>query len=53
MTETAAGLGEMDYTALMKFMKEKKPYIHATLENTSPDNAVAARMHIQKFWDQA
>ena len=53
MTETAAGLGEMDYTALMKFMKEKKPYIHATLENTSPDNAVAARMHIQKLWDQA
>ena len=53
MTETAAGLGEMDYTALMKFMKKEKPYIHATLENTVPDNAVTARMHIQKLWEQA
>lgn len=53
MTETAAGLGQMDYTSLMKFMKKDKPYIHATLENTVPDNAVAARMHIQKLWDQA
>lgn len=53
MTETAAGLGEMDYTPLMKFIKREKPYIHATLENTSPDNAVAARMYIQKLWEQA
>lgn len=53
MTETAAGLGQMDYTSLMKFMKKEKPYIHATLENTSPDNAVAARMHMQKLWEQA
>lgn len=53
MTETAAGLGEMDYTALMKFIKKEKPYIHATLENTSPENAAAARMYIQKLWEQA
>lgn len=53
MTETAAGLGQMDYTSLMKFMKKEKPYIHATLENTSPDNAVASRIHMQKLWEQA
>ena len=52
LMEAAAGLGQMDYTSLMKFMKEKKPYIHATLECTSPDNAVASRMHMQKLWDQ-
>lgn len=52
LMEAAAGTGQMDYTALMKFMKEKKPYIHATLECTSPDNAVASRMHMQKLWDQ-
>lgn len=53
LMEAAAGTGQMDYTALMKFMKEKKPYIHATLECTSPDNAVVSRMHMQKLWDQA
>lgn len=32
------GLGEMDYTAILKFMKERKPFIQATLENTTPEN---------------
>lgn len=52
MVETAGGLGDMDYTALMRFLKKEKPYIYATLENTLPDNAVAARMHIQKLWEK-
>lgn len=49
----AAGTGKMDYTALMKFIKEKKPYIHATLENTVPENAVQAREHMQRLWEEA
>ena len=49
----AAGCGKMDYTALMKFIKERKPYIHATLENTIPENAVQAREHMQKLWEEA
>lgn len=53
MTETAAGFGEMDYTALMKFIKKEKPFIHATLENTVPENAVEARVRMQKLWEQA
>ncbi len=32
------GLGEMDYTPILKFMKERKPFIHATLEDTKPEN---------------
>lgn len=32
------GLGEMDYTSILKFMKERKPFIHATLEDTKPEN---------------
>lgn len=48
-----AGMGEMDYTGLMRFIKKEKPYIHATLEDTKPDNAVAARLFIQKQWEQA
>ena len=48
-----AGMGEMDFTGLMRFIKKEKPYIHATLEDTKPDNAVAARLFIQKQWEQA
>lgn len=47
----AAGTGEMDYTQIIRFAKEKKPYIHATLEDTVPENAVAARKYIQGLWD--
>ncbi len=32
------GLGEMDYTQILKYMKEHKPFIHATLEDTRPEN---------------
>lgn len=53
LISVAAGQGRMDYTALMQFIKKEKPYIHVTLENTVPENAVAARMHIQKLWEKA
>ncbi len=49
----ACGLGMMDYTDIVKFAKEKKPFIHVSLENTKPDNAVAARLHLQKLYDEA
>lgn len=49
----AAGLGMMDYTDIMKFVKNHKPFIHMTLEDTKPDNAVAARMHMEKLFDEA
>ncbi|MBE5833478.1 MAG: sugar phosphate isomerase/epimerase [Butyrivibrio sp.] len=45
----ACGLGDMDYTDIIRFTNEKKPYIQATLEDTVPDNAVAAREYIQKL----
>jgi sugar phosphate isomerase/epimerase len=43
----ACGLGEINYDRIVKFACEKKPFIHATLEDTKPDNAVAAREFIQ------
>lgn len=49
----AAGQGEMDYTALMRFIKKEKPYIYATLEDTVPENAEAARKCMQKLWEEA
>lgn len=47
----AAGTGEMDYTQVLRFMKERKPYIQATLENTSNDNAATAREFLQRSYD--
>ena len=38
MISMGCGLGEMDYTDILKFMKERKPFIHATLEDTKPEN---------------
>lgn len=38
MVSVGCGLGEMDYTDILKFMKERKPFIHATLEDTKPEN---------------
>ena len=51
MISVAAGTGIMDYTQIVKFIKEQKPYIHVTLENTVPENAVEARKYFQGLWD--
>ena len=48
----AAGTGEMNYDRIIRFVKERKPYIHATLENTVPENAVASRKYIQRLWEE-
>ena len=45
----AAGTGEMDYHSIVKFAEEYKPYIHTTLENTTPDNAVRARLYMENI----
>ncbi len=52
LKSVAAGTGEMDYTQIVRFIKERKPYIHVTLENTVPENAVQAREYIQNLWNQ-
>ena len=46
----AAGTGEMDYTHILRFMKERKPYVQATLENTVNDNAVASREFLERAY---
>lgn len=52
LSAVAAGEGEMDYTGIMRFIKREKPYIQVTLENTVPENAVAAREYIQSVWNE-
>lgn len=49
-TQLACGLGEMDYRAVLRFAKERKPYIQATMENTKPENAEAARKYIEDLY---
>lgn len=44
----AAGTGEMDYGPILRFLKARKPYIQATLENTTNENAVAAREFLER-----
>lgn len=48
----AAGLGEMDYTRILRFIKERKPYIQATLENTTNDNAQISREFLQRKYEK-
>ncbi len=53
LVSVGAGNGEMDYTAIAKFLKAEKPYIQATLENTTNENAVAARELIERVYANA
>ena len=47
MTAVACGLGEMDYSAVTAFASAYKPFVHATMENTRPENAEAARKFVE------
>ena len=48
----AAGTGEMDYREILRFLKARKPYIQATLENTSNENAVTSREYIRHLYEE-
>lgn len=50
MISVAAGTGELNYDPIMRYVKEKKPFIHCTLENTLPENAIVAREYIEALW---
>lgn len=47
MTSVAAGQGQMQYDAILRFAKERKPFIQATLEDTKPENAAQARAFLE------
>lgn len=51
LISVGAGLGEMDYTAVLKFIKERKPYIHVTLENTTPADSIQCKEHILGLYE--
>lgn len=49
ISSMACGLGEMDYTNILRFAKYQKPFIQMTLEETLPDNAEAARLYLEQL----
>ncbi|MBO5165784.1 MAG: sugar phosphate isomerase/epimerase [Lachnospiraceae bacterium] len=53
LVSVGAGLGQMDYTAIMKFIKNKKPYMHVTLENTTPADNIQCKNHILRLYEEA
>ena len=53
LVSVAAGTGEMDYTEIMRFLKARKPFIQASLENTCNENAVQAREFLENAYDKA
>ena len=53
LISVACGTGKMDYADILHYIKTRKPYIHATLENTVPANAPAARNFIEEAYAKA
>ena len=52
LISVAAGTGEMNYESILRFVKARKPFLQATLENTTNENAVQAREFIQRVYTQ-
>ncbi len=47
-----AGMGGLNYELLLARIKEYKPFIQCTLENTKPENAVKTREFVQELYDR-
>ncbi len=53
LKSVGAGTGEMDYSSIMAWAKREKPFLFATLENTTPENAEDCRKAMQAAYDNA
>jgi len=52
LAATGAGQGGMgDYRTILRFAKQEKPWVFATLENTTPENSVQCLQYLQKQYD--
>ena len=50
LVSVPVGQGQCHWDRILPYMKKEKPYMHATLENTTPDNAVEALKHISEVY---
>lgn len=53
LVSVPVGQGMCHWERVIPYMKKEKPFMHATLENTSPDNAVAALEHIRNIYRES
>lgn len=53
LTAVGAGKGEMDYSSVLSFVKKEKPFIHTTLENTTPENSIECRKYIERIYNES
>lgn len=53
LVSVPVGQGLCHWERVIPYMKKEKPFMHATLENTSPDNAVAALEHIREVYQNS
>lgn len=53
LVSVPVGQGQCHWDRIIPYMKKEKPYMHATLEDTRPDNAVAALNCITKIYQDA
>lgn len=49
LVSVPVGQGQCHWDRIIPYMKKEKPYMHATLEDTKPDNAVAALNYIKNI----
>lgn len=48
-----AGAGQLNYDLLMQKVKQYKPYIHVTLEDTKPDDVFEAKQYVLDAYNRA
>lgn len=53
LVSVPVGQGQCHWDRIMPYMKKEKPFMHATLEDTKPDNAVAALHYIQGVYERS
>lgn len=53
LVSVPVGQGQCHWDRIMPYMKREKPYMHATLEDTRPENAVAALNHIREVYTRS
>lgn len=53
LRSVASGTGALNYPLLMRYIKEKKPFIHVTMEDTLPENSLLAKEFMERVWKEA
>lgn len=53
LVSVSVGQGQCHWERIIPYMKKEKPFMHATLEDTKPENAVAALAHIKKIYQES